>query len=70
MTQLENKVPLDQNGITARLSDQHLLVENLKTANIFDTGSIYIQVSIIFLFDNLHISSGKLAKIHLDIFRP
>lgn len=47
MTQLENKVALDQNGITARLSDQHLMVENLKTANIFDTGSIYIQVSII-----------------------
>lgn len=49
VTQLENKVALDQNGITARLSDQHLLVENLKTANIFDTGSIYIQVSIILI---------------------
>lgn len=71
MTQLENKVPLDRHGITARLSRSTFT--GWKSGNCqyiwhrfnLDTSIHYSNIT--FLFDNLHILSGKLTKTHSDI---
>lgn len=71
MTQLENKVPLDRHGITAQLSWSTFT--GWKSGNCqyiwhrfnLDTSIHYSNIT--FLFDNLHILSGKLTKTHSDI---
>lgn len=71
MTQLENKVPLDRHGITAQLSWSTFT--GWKSENCqyiwhrfnLDTSIHYSNIT--FLFDNLHILSGKLTKTHSDI---